>query len=476
MANNLSINNVINISVSQPGVGLGKYNTSNLAIFTDEAFANSFGSLGYKLYLDPTEVATDFGTGSTTYKMALKVFSQQPNILAGDGYLAVIAVTAESQKITFGATPTSGTFVFNFDGHASAAINWNDTAAQVQTKLRAVEGLEEVAVTGSITSGTGLTISYNGVEGNLALATITSNTLSNGSPVSATVSELVAGETLDAAITRTVELIEYFGILTTNVIGDAEALDAAAVVQTLNKMWFFVQFDPASVAPTTGIISQMSAAAYDQTRCLFYGSATALDALLMSAAYAGRALSTDFTGDNTTETMDLKTLVGIEADPTIDQTLLNQCNDAGADTYVSIQGVPKVQQSQANDFFDNVYNLLAFVGDLKIAGFNVLAETSTKIVQTENGVGTIKSVLRGICEQYVNNQFLAPGKWTSPNTFGNQADFYANIEQRGYYIYSAPISQQSPEDRAARKAPLIQIAIKYAGAIHKINVIVNINN
>ena len=168
-------------------------------------------------------------------------------------------------------------------------------------------------------------------------------------------------------------------------------------------------------------------------------------------------------------------MIGIQPDPSMTQTLLNECQTAGADVYASFQGVAKVFCSNGNDFFDNVYNLLSFVGAIKVAGFNVLAETSTKIVQTENGVSTLKDGFRQVCVEYVNNQFLAPGTWTSPNTFGNQADFYANISQQGYYIYSTPIAQQNPVDRANRVAPLIQIAIKYAGAIHKASVIVNIN-
>lgn len=80
-----------------------------------------------------------------------------------------------------------------------------------------------------------------------------------------------------------------------------------------------------------------------------------------------------------------------------------------------------------------------------------------------------------MCEAANANQFIAAGTWTSPSTFGVQADFYENISQRGYYMYSKPIGQQLPTDRAARKAPLIQLAIKEAGAIHSSNVIINVN-
>jgi hypothetical protein len=70
---------------------------------------------------------------------------------------------------------------------------------------------------------------------------------------------------------------------------------------------------------------------------------------------------------------------------------------------------------------------------------------------------------------------LAPGSWELPNFFGSQTDFLRNISDIGYYIYSIPVSQQAATDRAARRAPLIQIAAKEAGAIHSASVLVSID-
>ena len=80
--------------------------------------------------------------------------------------------------------------------------------------------------------------------------------------------------------------------------------------------------------------------------------------------------------------------------------------------------------------------------------------------------------------QGVANGFIGVGVgWgdDQPVPFGNPEDFRRNILEKGYYIYSLPISKQSSEDREARKAPIVQIAIKEAGAIHSSNVIVNIS-
>lgn len=376
MTNQLQLTNIVNISVSQTPSGISAYNTSNLALFTADTPNLSFGVAGFKIYLEPSQVGTDFGTGSNTFKMANAVFSQQPNILAGGGYLVVI---------TF-----------------------------------------------------------------------------------------VPSETLDAAITRTQDLVQYFGLMAAQIESQADMLAAAAVVQPLNKIAFFDQRLAASVNPG-GSLDLLRTGSFTHSRGLFYGSATDIDALIMQASYAGRGLSVNFSGSNTTITMHLKDLAGVQPDPSMDQTLFEKTKTAGADTYVSFQGVPKVNCTGANSFFDQVYNLQWFVGALQVAGFNYLAQSSTKIPQTENGMDGLKGAYRAICEQAVTNQYVAPGAWKSPNTFGNQADLFANITQRGYYIFSQPIAQQLQIDRAARKAPLVQIAIKEAGAIQSSFVIVNVN-
>lgn len=379
MANQLSITNVITVSVAQAPAGLVPYNTSNLALFTREEYdPETFGDAGYKVYTSPSDVATDFGTDSVTYKMALAVFSQQPNILAGGGKLVIIPFLSS----------------------------------------------EELAVD---------------------------------------------------AINRTKDLVQYFGVMQAEIDSQTYTLQAAAVIQTLNKIYFQVFRDPIEIAPDTGTIALIAAAGYTHTRGLYYEADNDTDALLMQAAYAGRALSVDFNASLTTITMNLKSLIGIEPDPGINQTRQDQATDCGADTYPSIEGVAKVLCSGANKFFDQVYNEQWFVGALRVAGFNILAQTSTKLPQTESGMTSFKGAFRKVCEQAVRNGYLAPGSWTLPDTFGVQADFYSNIENVGYYIYSSPISQQLPAVRETRVAPTVQIAAKEAGAIHKGNVLVTIN-
>lgn len=471
----LELSNVIEVSASAASPGAGEYNTSNVALFSHEPFANTFGSDGYKIYKSPKDVGVDFGTASETFAQANNIFSQSPNILANQGYLVVIPFVEAVQHIAFSGVAASGVFVLNYGGHATAAINWNDTASQIQAKIVAgIPALVGAVVSGSI--GTSLNVALDGVYGPAALLTVTGDTLQTSGSVgiNLTVTTTQIGETIAAAIARTEDLVQYFAVIASIVFDQADILAAAAIVQPLNKMALWVSRTEADIQ-AGGTIDLLRTGSLTKNRGLYYGGATDASALGFMAAFAGRMFSTNFDGSNTTQNAHLKTLANVQPDPTMTQTILNEAQIAGADCYVSLQGVPKTFCSGANRFFDQVYNQEWFVGALQVAAFNLLAEVGTKIPQTEAGMSQFKGALRQICEQAVTNQYLAPGTWNSAETFGVLVDFYANIIQKGYYIYSTPISQQSAADRNARIAPLSQIAAKEAGAIDSAVVLININ-
>ena len=195
----------------------------------------------------------------------------------------------------------------------------------------------------------------------------------------------------------------------------------------------------------------------------------------MMASYASKAMSTIFEASLTTQTMHLKPLAGVTPDPVMSETLLSKCKLAGVDSYISIEGVACVFSTGANGFFDEVFNELWFVNALQTAGFNYLRQTNTKIPQTENGMTGLKNAYAQVCVRGVNNGFIGAGSWTSSDTFGNPDLFKRNIETSGFYIYSTPVAQQSKADREERKAPLVQIAVKTAGAIHSTNVMIYVN-
>ncbi|MDR1941238.1 MAG: DUF3383 domain-containing protein [Endomicrobium sp.] len=288
------------------------------------------------------------------------------------------------------------------------------------------------------------------------------------------IAPLIEGEGLAAAIVRLKSLVSFCAIMTTTA-SDVLTDGAAAYVQAQNNMILYTVSNNAEDIAVGGNFDLIRQAGFTKTRCLSYLSATTTEAKLFMAAYVGRAHSVNFSGDNTTITMHLKDLAGILPDPTMTQTQLTLAQNAGADTYVNIAGVSKVFTSGKNEYWDAVYNLTWLVLALQTAGFNTFAQTSTKITQTENGADILKGNLRKILEQGATSGYLAAGTWTRSDTFGNQEALLRNISEYGYYIYTQPINQQPAADRDERIAPLVQIAVKAAGAMHKGNIMIYVN-
>lgn len=261
---------------------------------------------------------------------------------------------------------------------------------------------------------------------------------------------------------------------------DSEIIAASTAAQAARVMLFVSAHLASALTTTTGLLWKITDAGDTQTRCLLYiVGGTALAAREMAAAYAGRAMSVAFDGASTTATMHLKDLTGINSDTGITQTILDSCKTVGVDCYPSVGGgaqyIGKVFSTGANGFYDDIYNLNWLVFALQVAGFNALATTSTKLPQTEPGMAVLKGAYIAILQQAVANGFVAPGQWNSPELFGSPADLKRCISNLGYYIYSLPVNQQTQAARETRAAPLVRIAIKYAGAIHSSDVLVTVN-
>lgn len=377
----IPISYVVSATAVTPARGLEPLKLSTILLLTDEAPANDLTG-SYMIARTVSAVAQQWGTETEVAQQAQAIFSQQPNILANDGYLIV---------------------------------------APYQNK----------------------------------------------------------DETYAEAITRLAGEIYFEGILTTRAVIDTDAIAASNLVQSMNNRILML---PAStvnaLTPTTGLFTKVNSNTH--TKCVLYtlgddADDSALNARLFAAAYLSRGLAVNYNGSDTTITMNLKDLVGIPADTNISETILNQCVNLGVDCFPSIEGLPKViSNRQGGMYFDQVTNQIWFLNAIQRAVFNVLAQTQTKIPQTEAGMEKITKAIRNVCNQGVTNGFIAPGTWNSSDTFGVYDDFYRNIEEFGYYIYHQPVIEQAQSEREQRKVPLYQISAKEAGAVHSGNIIITI--
>src|SRR5260221_401704 len=85
----------------------------------------------------------------------------------------------EYQSVTITGSPTAGTFTLTFGANTTGVLNWNCTAAQMQTALQALAsiGANNALVTGGPGPGTAFTVEFTGTLGFApqALLTLSNN-------------------------------------------------------------------------------------------------------------------------------------------------------------------------------------------------------------------------------------------------------------------------------------------------------------
>lgn len=490
----LDVSNVINVSLEAVLSGLEPINVNSLALFTNEVPSNVDP---YRIYLNSREVGTDYGTSSEAKAMADSIFSQSPNILSGNGRLVIVpmqsAVKATpadfstpdiSANLAAFILVSDGEFTIDIDGNSSDIEDLDFTGA---TTLQDVVDIIQAKLQDVIVSLVSDIITFTSKKVGSPSAIVITDLSGTGTDISDTnylniaggsgnIAVASSGETLLEAIARIESQVQFVGIITNLEIEDAVITTTSNSIQASAKyIWLHHFLSTADLEPTTGITSTIKDAGNDRTRCLFY-TVSLTKANLMKSAFAGRGFSVIFNGSNTTHTMHLKELKTILPDSGMTQTILEKAKVSGADCYVSIAGVQSVWCSEPNEFFDFIYNNVWFKNALEVAGFNFLRQTNTKEPQDESGMDGLKGAYEGVCIRAITNKMATVGlAWTSSETFGNPEDLRRNITDIGYYVYSLPIAQQDPSDRVLRKAPLVQIALKLAGAIHSSNVIVKIN-
>lgn len=478
----------INVSLSATPQGLADFNTNSIAIFSNEEAAFSDA---YRVYLTPNEVATDFGSDSLTYKMAKALFAPAPNFRTGGGYLyifpfngtnatpATLTTGDISENITAFQSVSDGTLNITIDGVENEVSGFDfssvDSVADIVTVLKKknldvnIEADGDTIVFTSRKRGANSEVSISAASGESEIDISTASYL-NVAAGDTTNGTDAAGETLAEAVTRALEQVYFGGVITTQATEPSAIQTNAAAIQTLDCVYFeTIQ----SLKQISDLGAAIKSAGLGKTRLLAY-SDDAETGKVAIATYASIASSVNYNGSNTMNTMNLKTLTGITGDSGLNDTYVLAAKTNGVDIYANTGGLSVVYSNDNNGYTDDIKGQLWLKKALEVAGFNYLRQVNTKIPQTEEAMTGLRNAYAQIAEKGITNGFIGAAPWNGSYPFGDSEDFAANIAEKGYYIYSLPIAQQTQTEREARKAPVVQLAVKCAGAIHFSDVIVNI--
>lgn len=499
MSNNASITNVVNVALIPEGQQAEFDNMNLITVFTGEQGVIASAER-FRTYRDAASVAADWGSASAVTEYANTVFGTKPNAVNFGGSLivalhrattenvAATAATLESAQMVEATvldilqTITDGSFTIDVDGTPVIVTGLDFTST---TDLDGVATLLDAGITGAtVAHDNGYITVTSGTTGVLSLLTafevhstgtfigeILSLSDGSGSTLTQGAAAVVLGvETKVESLTATKALINFKGSCFIDLVLDAEVDDIAAWAQANQSIVYnvfsgsdYLDVDPANPVWAVRLASQSS------FRCLYSKSGNRR----FAASYMARTHTVNFSAENSAITMHLKTL-NVPAE-SYSQTEIDAAKRVGLDIYTTIKDVSVVLTSGANDFVDNVYNLIAYIDAIQTENFNLLKATGTKVPQTTKGVNQLVARNEKASRRYVRAGVFAPGTWSSPDSFGNIDTFNRNIEQFGFYVLAGLLKDQPQNERQQRKSPVVQIAVKNAGAIHSAEIIINFN-
>lgn len=485
----IALSNTINVSLSATPQGLGEFNTNTICLLSNE---QPLSSRGYIWAVSADEIEDEYGSNSLTAKMAQGLFNPVPNLRTGRGQVLVYhfdgvsatsgtlitqAITAEVIQ-AFKAV-ANGDLTIEIDGQDYATTKLNFSAiSQVDDIVTILEniGLDvdiEVVNTNQIkftsrNQGTNSSIEIKQTQ-NGAGTDLYGATLLNGATAVVLTGTNASGTTLADAVADAYEIGYFGGVITTQKCENTLVVQNASALANKDCVYF----ESTASLENIGVLgASIDSAGLTETKLFAYSMGNDKVAL---ATYASMAQSTNFSGSGTALTMNLKELTGIVPDTNLNQTYWNMARTNGVDIYGSVAGVSVVYSFSNGNYVDDAINMLWLKKALEVAGFNYLRQTNTKIPQTEAGMAGLKNAYSVVCEQGIRNGVIGTGlEWNNSIPFGDPETFKENIRKNGYYVYSLPIAQQAQAEREQRIAPVVQIAVKFAGAIHSSDVIVTV--
>jgi len=489
MTQGLDVSRIVKVDVVLSPQGAAVRNFGLLLLIGDSDVIS--GAERIRTYTDVDSIAADFGTSAPEYEAALLYFSQNPRPeevqigrwlrTATAGFLNGGILSASQQTIANWTSITDGTFTIEFDG-VSEDVTGLDFSAQ--TNLNGVAAIITAALTGGVmawngerfiatsdTTGVTSTVSYATTEG--TGTDISAQLKLTSATADVPVDGFAAETPLDAAIALyDISSDWYMSAFAADTMPtDDQLIDVAAFIQaaSISRVLFVTDTDTRELDAEylTNISTRLQALEYNRSAVQYSQNKYAI------ASIAGIWSGVDFDASNSALTVMFKTEPGVVAEK-ISETQANTLKQKRANVYVQYStnnaiiqyGVMSYElymdERQSFDWLQNA---------VQIAVFNLLLQ-SPKIGQTDAGITTICNAISGVLSQAVTNGMIAPGVWNGPS-FGPLVT--GQQLQSGFLVYAPPVSSQSQVDREARISVPIQCAIKLAGAIQEVDILINVN-
>lgn len=461
----------VNISVSPTGVGSGNFGI--LGFLTNEEGVITSAERGRK-YRGLTSVGEDWLSSSEVYKAATAFYGQtpeptdftvlmcfesaQPGILLGGGSGTVEELVAI----------TNGSLTISFDGTEEV-----QTALDLSTATTYVE-----VATILSTALVGGTISHNGMQfvatsstaGSASLVSFATEDLADALGLSQHLGKLADGldpetpvQALTVADTKGIEWIgqDLHKKYRDNVTGGTgeTSLEIASWCEAAKKINLSTTNNLAAVSSAidSDVGSILKSAALRFSLTTFSKNAS----LYPGSSVFGRAASVNFSGIDTTITMNLKQCPGITAEDLTpgEFDVLESKNISAVVKIGDDINAYSSSRMASGSWLDTTHGLMWLENRCEVDLFNLLYREPTKVPYTQEGINITEARLTKSLRAAVRNGLAAPG-YLPDGTYLPE----------GFIVKSVPLADVPASDKGDRRYNGLSFDMVGAGALHGIKV------
>lgn len=499
----LSISNIVNVQLNTVPKSAPRKDFGVVALFTPEAgIAFNDAVTRYVYVQSQQEVEQLFGSNSETSKASFPFFSQSPRakqLIICRWQKSGTTIPQTSNKLS-GAVLNNDLDDFKNISNGYFKFIVGDKTLEIKgVNLTESTGLHNVAtkIQEKLTTLTaGVTITYDDVGNRFIVTSSTAGVhsdtvmkyafddgqdgqyigamlkLENGQALSEKgVAQIVLkAEKVNQALFNVAEVNNsWYGFTFAAQLTDPQIESCAKYAQSNTKLFGVNVIRAENLEwKATNIFKKLYDAQLDHTLAIFDK-----DDLYAASSALARLLSVNFAANNSTMTLKFKTQPGITADD-VTATEHNKAKRLGINTYTYYDDVAMISEGTVigGKFADEIVILDWFTDAVQKEVFARLYKSPTKIPLTDKGQAVLISAVEKVCLEGINNGAFASGQWTGDG-FGSLKT--GDYLEKGYYVWAAPMDTLSDSDKEQRKATPIQVAVKLAGAIHFVDIIVNYN-
>lgn len=489
MSTALSIDRVVKVSVNLQPKAIPRRNFGVLCIAGSSDVIDQNERVRY--YTGISGIASDFGLNAPEYKAAELFFSQTPRpyILAVGRYLKEASPAYLKGGLVKDADLDASAWTDISDGSLGLIINQtgisiSDLDFTMQTNMNGIASVisEKLANDGAkcLWIGDSFVIQTlstgESQEIGFAQFTGTGSDLSSRMALTKDLAlPLISGADAESPLACAKELAdsgEWYGLTFADELTDDEHIEVAGFIEASAKsrIYAVTTTDSRVLSSTMDncLPSRLKALSRNRTFIQYSKNPYAVCSAL------GRAFTVNFNANRSTITLKFKQEPGVVAEG-LKESQANTLEAKNCNVFVRYDNDSAILQEgvmAGGAFFDEIHGLDWLQNAVQTECYNLLYQSKTKIPQTDGGVNQIVNSIAKVMGEGINNGLIAPGLWN--------ADGFGQLERgdylpEGYYIYAQPVDLQAQSEREERKAPPIQTAIKLAGAIHFVDVQIDVN-